>query len=125
MLRLGKEKESVNVVDDQVGVPTYTKDLAEAIIKLIEADLQIDSEKNIFHFSNSGVSNWYEFAKEIMKEAELDCVVNPIPSSSFPTAAQRPKYSTLNSEKIENLLKIKIRPWQEALKDCINTIKEA
>ena len=124
MLRLGKEKESISVVDDQIGVPTYTKDLANAIFKLIIKNISIDSKKNIFHFSNAGESNWFEFAKEIMKIADLNCSVNPIPTSSFPTPAQRPKYSILNSEKIEDLLKIKIRPWQDALTECINIIKK-
>ena len=124
MLRLGNEKKSINVVNDQIGIPTYTLDLAKMIIKLIDANINIDSKTNIFHFSNSGKSNWFEFAKEIMKIAELDCDVLPIPTSSFPTPAQRPKFSILNSEKIERLLNIKIRPWQDALNECINTIKE-
>ncbi len=125
MLRLGKEKGSLNVVNDQLGIPTYTHDLANAILQLISTNIHIDSEKNIFHFSNSGESNWYEFAKEIMRVAELNCQIHPIPTSSFPTLAQRPKFSILNSEKIENLLNIKIRPWQDALRECIDTIKKA
>jgi dTDP-4-dehydrorhamnose reductase len=124
MLRLGAEKESIKVVDDQIGIPTYSKDLAQAIVKLISLNPKIDSKNNIFHFSNTGASNWYEFAKEIMNVAELKCEVYPIPTSAFPTAATRPKYSTLNSKKIEQLLNFKIRPWQEALKDCIHTIKD-
>lgn len=124
MLRLGKERDSLNVVDDQIGVPTYSKDLAIVIFELIRSNIQLDSENNILHFTNSGLSNWCAFAKEIMKIAKLPCEINPIPTSSFPTPAKRPTYSVLDTDKIKSLLGINIRPWEEAMKECINTIKK-
>lgn len=124
MLRLGQEKETINVVEDQKGIPTYSFDLAHAIVSLVQLDPKINASNNILHFSNSGPSNWYEFAKEIMKISGSSCEVHPIPSSSYPTPAKRPSYSVLNTGRIENLLDFKIRDWKEALKECMQTYKE-
>lgn len=124
MLRLGKEKQRLNVVSDQIGIPTYTRDLAMAILKIIKLNLQITSENQILHFSNSGESNWYEFAKEIMQAANLNCEINAITTSEYPTPAKRPKYSVLSTERIEKELGIEIRNWKIALRDCIKRIKK-
>lgn len=124
MLRLGAEKETLNVVSDQIGTPTYARDLAKAIFDIIASDISFSSPNTILHFSNKGASNWYEFANEIMKMADLDCIVNPIPTSAYPTAAKRPTFSILDSTKIERLLDFQIRPWKEALKECISIIKK-
>ena len=124
MLRLGAEKEELNVVSDQIGVPTYAKDLANAIFSIISADVSFTSPNTILHFSNNGKSNWYEFACEIMKMADLDCRIHPIPTSAYPTPAKRPAFSILDNQKIENLLDFQIRPWKDALRECISIIKE-
>lgn len=124
MLRLGTEKDSLNVVDDQIGIPTYAGDLANAIVNLISLDLVLNADPLVLHFSNSGSSNWFEFAKEIMKIEGLDCIINPIPSTSYPTPAKRPFYSVLDCSKFEKLIGYNFRPWQVALADCINTINK-
>lgn len=116
MRRLGAEKESINVVSDQVGTPTYAADLAAAIVKLLP---QIsEANKGIYHFTNEGVCSWYDFAQEIMDESGLKCQVNPIPTSAYPTRAQRPAYSVLDKSKIKNTFGIQIAHWKHALQRC-------
>ena len=117
MRRLGAEKESINVVADQVGTPTYAGDLAEAIVKILP---QIN-EKNrgVYHFTNEGVCSWYDFATEIMDESRLACQVNPIPTSAYPTKAQRPFYSVLDKSKTKKTFNIKIQHWKKGLAKCL------
>jgi dTDP-4-dehydrorhamnose reductase len=124
MLRLGAERDSLNVVDDQKGIPTYAKDLAAAIIKLINLNPSLGKQPLLLHFSNSGESNWFEFAREIMHLSHKECEIMPIPTSSFPTAAKRPAYSVLDCSKFEDLLAYRFRPWQAAVKECIDTINK-
>ncbi len=121
MQRLGAERESLNVVFDQVGTPTYAKDLAQAIVEILP-QLKIGT-KEIYHFSNEGVCSWYDFAVSIMQKSELSCKVFPIESSQYPTKAARPSYSVLNKGKIKSDFGIKIRHWEEALQECINNLK--
>lgn len=121
MQRLGAERESLNVVFDQVGTPTYAKDLAQAIVEILP-QLKIGT-KEIYHFSNEGVCSWYDFAVSIMQKSELSCKVSPIESSQYPTKAVRPSYSVLNKGKIKSDFGIKIRHWEEALQECINNLK--
>ena len=116
MRRLGAEKESLNVVADQVGTPTYAADLAAAIVKVLP---QISEKtKGIYHFTNEGVCSWYDFATEIMDESGLKCQVNPIPTSAYPTRAVRPAYSVLDKSKIKNTFGVKIAHWKHALQRC-------
>lgn len=122
MLRFGKERDELNVVDDQFGCPTYAYDLADTCIRVAESDNWSEGT-TIHHFSNSGKINWYTFAVEIMKHANLDCRINPIPSEEYPTPVERPKYSVLDSSSIQKAFKITPRPWQQALKDCLERIK--
>ena len=118
MQRLGKERPELNVVNDQIGTPTYAFDLAKAIVDIIP---QIDLKNSgVYHFSNMGVCSWYDFACEIMKLSGLDCKVNPIPTSQYPTPAKRPNYSVLDKSKIKKTFGIKIDDWQDALVRCIN-----
>lgn len=124
MLRLGAEKESLNVVSDQKGIPTYAKDLAKAIIDLIQLNIVITKENRLLHFSNSNESSWFEFAEEIMKNAGLNCKIKPIATSAYPTPAKRPAYSVLDSSLFEKLLGYTFRPWKEALADCLSTLKK-
>ncbi len=128
MLRLFKEKDLVKVVDDQWGSPTYSVDLAEVILKMINHD----SDKfGIYHFTNEGVTNWYEFAKAIYKKAKrLGLVksnkkveIQPIKTKDYPTAAKRPRYSVLSKEKIKREFNLKIREWDKALEDFLVSLK--
>jgi len=120
MLRLGKEKESLGVIFDQVGTPTYAKDLARAILD-IAPQIQNNSVE-IYHYSNEGVCSWYDFATEIMEIANLSCHINPIKTVDYPTPATRPHYSLLNKNKIKNTYQLTIPNWKESLKECIQTI---
>ena len=122
MRRLGVEKEAVNVVTDQIGTPTYAADLAEAIVKILP---QIrEQNKGIYHFTNEGVCSWYDFATEIMKESGLECKVQPIPSSAYPTKAKRPFYSVLDKLRIKQTFGIEISHWHEALVRCLKEMEE-
>lgn len=121
MLRLGSEKETLNVVYDQVGTPTFARDLAKTIITSLE-HIQEDT-KRIFHFSNEGVCSWYDFARKIMILSKLDCKINPILSTQYPTPAPRPSYSVLDKSDIKEFLNIEIPYWEDALIECIETIR--
>ena len=166
MLRLGKEKESLGVIYDQVGTPTYAKDLAKAILEIVNKlgatkvthpntnqdnsssfpsfslETQIDesvaavsthsqalawereSDVQIYHYSNEGVLSWYDFAKEIMKMAKLDCKINPIETVDYPTPASRPHYSLLNKSKIKKEFNITIPYWKDSLDECLTIMGE-
>jgi len=120
MLKLSKEKESITVVFDQIGSPTYAKDLALAILQIIP---QNDSDGlQIYHYANKGQCSWFDFASEIMKIAQQNCEVLPIPSSAFKTKAKRPKYSLLNTDKIQHTFNLEIPNWEDALRECISAI---
>ena len=117
MLRLGKEKEKLGVIYDQVGTPTYAKDLAKAILEILP---NIKNEKvEIYNYSNEGVLSWYDFAKEIMRMAKLTCEVNPIETTQYPTPAKRPHYSLLNKSKIKKEFGIIIPYWKDSLDKCL------
>lgn len=118
ILNLAKDRDQLNIVCDQIGSPTYAKDLASTIIDIIP-HIKTGS-KEIYHFSNEGICSWYDFATEIVDLAGLKCKINPIESSEYPTPAVRPYYSVLNKSKIKNDFDIKIRHWKEGLRECIN-----
>jgi len=122
MLRLGKEKESLGVVFDQIGTPTYAKDLAQTILDILPKIENPISE--LYHYSNEGAISWYDFAKEIIKMAKLKCQINPIESFEFPTKAYRPPYSVLNKRKIKEDFFIKIPYWKDGLKSCLIELGE-
>jgi len=120
MLKLSKEKESITVVFDQIGSPTYAKDLALAILQIIP---QIDSDGlQIYHYANKGQCSWFDFASAIMKIAQQNCEILPIPSSAFKTKAKRPKYSLLNTDKIQHTFNLEIPNWEDALRECVSAI---
>ena len=122
MLRLGREKESLGVIFDQIGTPTYALHLAKTILDIIP---QIKNEKvEIVNFSNEGVLSWYDFAKEIMKMAKLPCKINPIESFQYPTPAVRPHFSVLNKAKIKAMFNIEIPYWKDGLDDCLKRLGE-
>ncbi|KAB7885642.1 dTDP-4-dehydrorhamnose reductase [Poseidonibacter ostreae] len=122
MLRLGKEKESLGVIFDQVGTPTYAKDLAKTILDIIPK-IQ-NSKLSIYNYSNEGAISWYDFAKEIMKMAKLDCKINPIETFQYPTPAKRPHFSLLNKSKIKSTFNIEIPYWKDGLDDCLKRLGE-
>jgi len=120
MLRLGKERDSLGVIFDQVGTPTYAKNLAQTILDIIP---NIKNEKvEIYNYSNEGVLSWYDFAKEIMRMAKLDCQIDPIETKEYPTPAKRPHYSLLNKAKIKKEFNIKIPYWKDSLDECLKTL---
>jgi len=119
MLRLGKTKENLNVIYDQIGSPTYAKDLAMAAILLSEKN---NTSPEIYHYTNEGVCSWYDFAVEIMNTANINCKVEPIETSQYPLPAPRPQYSVLNKAKIKNTLNITIPHWKESLLKCISNM---
>lgn len=119
MLRLGKEKEELSVVFDQVGTPTYAKDLAETIIYIINSQ---SVAYGIYHYSNEGVASWYDFAFEIFKLTDSKMNLKPITSDQFPTPAKRPNYSVMNKTKIKQNFDIQIKHWTISLAECIKKI---
>lgn len=120
MLRLGAERDSLNVVFDQVGTPTYARDLAMAIVRIMP---QLKpGMKGIYHFSNEGVCSWYDFAVRIMDKAGLSCRVKPIESIDYPTPAKRPFYSVLNKGKIKAAFGVEIPHWEKSLDDCLKKL---
>jgi dTDP-4-dehydrorhamnose reductase len=125
MLRLFQERDEVRVVDDQWGSPTLAGDLADVILRIVTRE---KIPYGTYHFTNEGRTNWFEFAREIYREARqtglLDREVSlvPIKTEQYPTKASRPANSCLSKEKIKEALKITIRPWQEALTECITGI---
>jgi dTDP-4-dehydrorhamnose reductase len=124
MMRLMETKESINVINDQVGSPTYAASLAKAIldiVTIIEKD-KIDYN-GIFNYSSNTTITWYEFALAIKEEIESKCIVNPIPTSAYPTAAKRSPYSVLDKTKIKNTFDIIFKDWKQELAECINDIQ--
>jgi len=121
MLRLGKEKESIGVVSDQIGSPTYAGDLARAIIKIIEYDSGHPGwikNPEIYHFCNSGVASWFDLSKAVMATAGLPCKVNPLSTEQFPLPAPRPAYSILDTQKFRKRFWPEIPYWKEGVELC-------
>ena len=112
MLRLSETHKEINVVDDQIGSPTYAGDLAEFIISVISLESEL---YGVYHFSNEGNISWYDFAVEIFEKSQRHIKVNPIESTLYPTAAKRPAYSVLGTTKAKKLGQIKIKNWKESL----------
>jgi dTDP-4-dehydrorhamnose reductase len=126
MLRLGNEKEKLNVIFDQVGTPTYAADLAEACLEILSKnDAKINSKGNVYHFSNEGVASWYDFAIAIMKMGTIECVVSPIETKEYPTLAKRPHYSILNKAKIKKAFGLEIPYWRDSLEKCIEKLSKS
>lgn len=122
MRRLGAERESLGVVFDQVGTPTYAADLALAVITILP---QLRSGmKEVYHYSNEGVAGWYDFACAVMKASGLACAVRPIESTEYPTRAVRPAYSVLNKAKIKRDFGLSIPHWRESLELCVKKMEK-
>ena len=119
MIRLGKERDSLGVIFDQIGTPTYARDLARAIYAVIGQDVV----PGVYHFSNEGVCSWYDFTKAIHRLAGITaCQVKPLHTEEYPTLAKRPHYSVLDKSKIKMMFGIEIPYWEESLKECINAL---
>jgi dTDP-4-dehydrorhamnose reductase len=120
MLELGESKEQISVVDDQVGSPTCALDLAQAIIHIINHAnfTKAEFKTQIYHYSNSGFCSWYEFAKEIFKLANIECLVNPITTDNYPMPATRPMFTALDSQKIIDDFDLKIPEWEKSIGKC-------
>lgn len=122
MLRLGNERPNLNVIFDQVGTPTYAKDLAVACLEILSNNEDLTSNGKLYHFSNEGVASWYDFAKAIMELGNVSCYIKPIESKDYPTPAKRPFYSLLNKGKIKSDFQIEIPYWRDSLKECIQKL---
>ncbi len=121
MLRVGIEKDELNVVCDQIGAPTYARDLARAILTIIESGIE-KSSVEVYHYSNEGNCSWYDFAQAIFELSNIDCIVNPINTEDYPTKAKRPAYSVLNKDKIKKEFNLNIPYWRDSLRGCISLI---
>ncbi len=119
MINLGSTRKEINVVADQFGTPTYAADLADALVKIINYPTW---HPGIYHFTNEGFATWYDFASAIMLMNNLPCKVNPIPTSGYPTPAQRPAYSVLSKQKIKDTFGINPPHWLEALSRCVKLL---
>lgn len=120
MLRLGKEKQMLGVIFDQIGTPTYARDLAVAIFTAIEKGIQ----PGIYHFSNEGVISWYDFTKAIHRIAGITtCQVRPLHTAEYPTPAARPHYSVLDKTKIKQTYGLEIPHWEESLEECVRLLQ--
>jgi len=118
MLRLASERDTISVVNDQIGTPTNAVDLAEALVQIILTDNQQTATDNygIYNFSNEGQCSWYDFARLIFEMNGTRINLNPIPSIDFPTPAMRPKFSVLDKSKIKRVFNLEVKNWEESLK---------
>jgi dTDP-4-dehydrorhamnose reductase len=119
ILKHASQKKLLKVVYDQVGTPTYSADLAEAIMALIPHCREINDVK-ILHYSNEGVASWYDFAKAIVEISEIDCTIIPVQTSEYPLPAHRPFYSVMDKSRIKKMLNIDIPYWRDSLRECLS-----
>ncbi len=132
MLRLASERDSLSVVNDQIGTPTYAVDLAEVLMVIIVSSFKFVSPVRfhsgqvssfgIYNFSNEGQCSWYDFAKEIFHQKGISIDLQAIPTSAYPTPAKRPSYSVLDKSKIKNTFNLKINDWKASLNSCLNQL---
>ena len=121
ILRLAGERQEINVVNDQIGSPTYAADLAKTIISIMDFDERIEHE-GIYHYTDEGTCSWYDFAKEIVRLSGKDCQVNPISTTEYPTRAPRPAYSVLDKTKIKRTFAVAVPDWKTSLAEMINSM---
>ncbi|WP_299017505.1 dTDP-4-dehydrorhamnose reductase [uncultured Polaribacter sp.] len=124
MLRLGEDRDELGVIFDQVGTPTYARDLALTCLTILSKgkDSKISTKGKLYHLSNEGVASWYDFAKAIMFLGNVNCKVKPIETKDYPTPAKRPHFSVLNKSKIKNDFEIEIPYWRDSLQECISKL---
>ncbi|MEO9475178.1 MAG: dTDP-4-dehydrorhamnose reductase [Cyclobacteriaceae bacterium] len=119
MLKLSETKDELNIIADQIGTPTYARDLANAIVEIIKSG---STAYGLYHYSNEGVASWYDFTKAIFEYAQVDTKVNPIRTSQYPTPAARPAYSVMDKSKFKETFGLEIPYWRESLKDCLENL---
>ena len=124
ILNLATKNNTLDIVSDQIGTPTYAYDLAYSILHIVSSEKFLQNEKPtaIFHYSNEGKSSWYEFAKEVISIAGINCHLNPIKTEDYPLPAKRPKYSILSKKKISQEYALNIHHWKDALKACLKNL---
>lgn len=128
MLRLGKEKESIGVVSDQIGSPTYAGDLATGLMKIVDYDGRHPgwlNQPDVYHFCNSGIASWYDLSKAIMDISGLACEVNPLSTEQFPLPAPRPAWSVLDTKKFRNAFWPGIPYWRTSVNCCFEKYQSA
>jgi len=121
MMKYGKERNSMNVVFDQVGTPTYAHDLAKVILDILPVAMTAE-DIDVYQYSNEGVASWFDFANAIYQLANITCKVNPIPTTDYPLPAERPFYSVLDKGKIKKKFGVEIPYWRDSVKDCIERL---
>lgn len=121
MRKLGKDRDELGVIVDQIGTPTYAIDLAKVILDIVESDTEA---YGTFHYSNEGVTSWYDFAKAIFDISEINVELNPIPGSAYPTKAIRPAFSVMDKAKIKNTFDLEIPYWRDSLTKCIQELNK-
>jgi len=126
MLRLGENRESLNIVSDQIGTPTYARDIASMTLNLVEQIVKPGfDDYGVYNYSNLGITNWAEFAQKIFELENITCEVYPITTVEFGAKAHRPLWSVLAKEKIKSVFGIKIPYWEDSLKKCLKELKNA
>ncbi|MFW5426541.1 MAG: dTDP-4-dehydrorhamnose reductase [Methylophagaceae bacterium] len=125
MLKLGNDRDSLNIIFDQVGTPTYATDLAQAIMTIVQNQtFQQEFRTELVHYSNEGVCSWYDFAKTIFELSGIECDVSPIETKDYPTPATRPHYSLLNKARIKQRYDLTIPYWKDSLQHCVSALQE-
>lgn len=122
MMRLGKERDNLNVIYDQIGTPTYARDLAEACLELALKSSCWSKQPEVYHYSNEGVTSWYDFALAVMEFKKIKCNVNSILTKDYDFKAVRPHYSVLDKKKIKQKFDIKVPHWRVSLKKCLTSL---
>lgn len=122
IIKYSRERVLLNIVYDQIGTPTYARDLAKTILEILPTAIKT-SGVEVFHYSNEGVASWYDFAKAIVEYSGIECKLNPINSSNYPQAATRPFYSVLDKSKIKERFSLEIPYWRDSLKECIHRLE--
>lgn len=120
VIRLCKEREQLTIIYDQIGTPTYARDLAAFVLELVSAE---HWKPGIYNYSNEGVASWYDFALAIRDLAGLKAKILPIETAQYPTPAARPKYSVLNKRKLKETFGVEIPYWRDSLEKCITQLK--
>ena len=121
MLKLAATREEISVVSDQIGTPTYAGDLAAVILKIINSK---NINFGLYHYSNEGVASWYDFAKAIFEESNIEIKLNPIKTDAYPTPAKRPFFSVMDKAKITSAMEIEIPHWRETISNSVNYLSE-
>jgi dTDP-4-dehydrorhamnose reductase len=122
MMKYGMEREVLNVVFDQIGTPTYARDLAKTILDIIPVVI-LNTGTELYHYSNEGVASWYDFATTVIAISGINCKIKPILTKDYPLPAPRPYFSILNKTKIKETFNITIPYWRESVNDCIRRLK--